>query len=141
MKHMILILSFCEFVLLLFIINVIWSICLFLLSYFIIYCIFFISNSIFVARNLDLGSDFNMSLCFSKNVCILSAVLWSGKRVSSIKYAFAFSVYYNCSEHCMTTWHSMINCITYIGLFCIKCKINKSLLFCNGKYISRDLLM
>jgi hypothetical protein len=33
-KHMILILSFCEFVLLLFIINVIWSISLFLLFYF-----------------------------------------------------------------------------------------------------------
>jgi hypothetical protein len=32
-KHMILILSFCEFVLLLFIINVMWSICLFLLFY------------------------------------------------------------------------------------------------------------
>lgn len=51
---MILILSFCEFVLLLFIINVIWSICLFLLFYFIIYCTLFISNFIFVARNLDL---------------------------------------------------------------------------------------
>jgi len=54
MKHMILILSFCEFVFLLFIINVIWSICLFLLFYFIIYCTLFISNFIFVARNLDL---------------------------------------------------------------------------------------
>ena len=81
----------------------------------------------------DLGSGFNRSSCFSKNVCIVSAVLWSGKKVSSIKYAFAFSVYYNFSEHCMTTWHSMINCKTYIALLCIKCKINKSFIIFSWK--------
>ena len=45
----------------------------------------------------DLGFGFIRSSCFSKNVCIVSAVIWSEKKVSSIKYAFAFSVYYNFS--------------------------------------------
>ena len=58
-----------------------------------------------------------------------------GEKVSSTGYAIAFSVYYNFSEHCITTWHSMINCRTYIALFCIKCKINKSFIIFSWKIL------
>ena len=49
------------------------------------------------------------------------------------KICLRVSVYYNFSEHCMTTWHSMINCRTYIALVCIKCKINKSFIIFSWK--------